>query len=205
MSQNFITFPRCQYPKKDGTGLCSRRALQNQYYCKQHLNIIRKNQGLPKIPTRQRLKKQQPFVQQPYVQQPFFHQPYVQQPYVQQPYVQQPYVQQPYVQQPYVQQPYFRPQRRVQQSYVQKPKIKSEKDTNPAGWCCKNRSEDNPRCKNIVAHKICSMDNRYEFDNLMTMTMKCLCGIYNNLKKEEVDKIQYSLGLLDENMEEEED
>ncbi len=57
MNQNFIIGQRCQYPKKDGTGLCTRKALNGQNFCKFHLNTLRRDRGLPKLPQRVRKRK----------------------------------------------------------------------------------------------------------------------------------------------------
>jgi hypothetical protein len=62
MNQNFIIGQRCKYPKKDGTGLCTRKAYEEQNFCKFHLNTLRKERGLPKIPQRVKKRKPRPLV-----------------------------------------------------------------------------------------------------------------------------------------------
>lgn len=43
---NINYYRQCISPKKDKKGLCSRKAMSNSLYCKQHTNIIRRQQGL---------------------------------------------------------------------------------------------------------------------------------------------------------------
>lgn len=42
----FFTFNRCQFPKKNGQGLCTRPAVIGSIYCRQHSNIVRELNGL---------------------------------------------------------------------------------------------------------------------------------------------------------------
>ena len=58
--QQFEYFIRCQFPKKNGQGLCTRKAIDGSQFCKQHTNLLRERQGMPRIPFRQKQQAQQP-------------------------------------------------------------------------------------------------------------------------------------------------
>ncbi len=58
--QQFEYFRRCQFPKKNGQGLCTRKAIDGSQFCKQHTNLIRQQNGAPKIPYRSKQRAQQP-------------------------------------------------------------------------------------------------------------------------------------------------
>jgi len=198
--QQFIYFQRCQFPKKNSKGLCSRPALNNLPFCKQHANIILQSQGLPKIPTRIRKKNKKFFQQQQQPIQQLFQQLFQQQLFQQQqPIQQQLFQQQQPIQRQAVQPVKMFKRKRKAKNVNDRPKVlwretrqpkMGKKIMNSLKLCPKepwkyynSLSSDRQRYhyKEKLCENIINFDNSYNKEDLMSKSTTQLCGVLKTL------------------------